>query len=612
MAPRLLLSVVVLFLAMTGAALSEPKRILFIHSFGRDFAPWNEFAKYLRAEFDDQSAAPLEFYETSLATERFGAGQDEDPFADYLQKLFVARRLDLIVAIGAPAVRFTQKYRDRLFPAIPCLITGLDQRTVSPLTLTANDAAVAISIDIPSVFENILRVAPQTKDIAVIVGNSPLEKFWLQQMQSVLEPFKNRVSFTWFNDLSFAEMLKRVAAPPPHSAIFFAVLSVDMEGRSHEDARAFKALRAAAQAPIFSYIDTYFGGGIVGGPLIPIEKYARQAASVGMRILAGEPPNSIKTDAIKASQPEYDWRELQRWNISESRLPPGSEIHFRSPSMWEQYRSQVTAALAALLLQTGLISWLLLERSRRHFAQAEADSRRWEVLRLNRVATANVLSSSIAHELNQPLGAILSNTEAAQILLRANPPDIAQVIEILSDIVRDDQRAGEIILGLKNLLNNRNEVELQLCDLNETVREVVRIISPEAARRIVVVDIECTSDVLSVRADPVHLQQVIINLAMNGMDAMDNCESRDLTIRTQRSAESEAAEIIVTDSGEGISKESLANIFDAFFTTKPQGTGLGLPIARTIVESYGGTIWAENCNRGAAFRVVIPLAKTIQ
>src|SRR5437016_13576884 len=237
---------------------------------------------------------------------------------------------------------------------------------------------------------------------------------------------------------------------------------------------------------------------------------------------------------------------------------------------------------------------------------------RRESLRLNRITTANVLSSSIAHELNQPLGAILSNTEAAQILLKADPPDLAQIGEILSDIIRDEQRAGEIIVGLRNLLNDRKQTELQALDLNETVPELVTIVTPEVVRREITLRTVLAPEALPVRADPIHMQQVIINLVMNGMDAMEGEPGpHNLTIRTRRNAEGDVAEVRISDSGTGIREENLARIFDPFVTTKPQGTGLGLPIARTIVESYGGTIWAENRLRGAVFCFTLPLAQTI-
>jgi signal transduction histidine kinase len=606
---RILLGTVVLLFAMTGAAVSEPRRVLLLHSFGRDFAPWNEYARSIREELGLQSKEPIDIFEASLATAR-SADVEEGPFVEYLRALFSKHQLDLVITIGAPAVNFFQQHRSQLFPSVPAVHTGLEQRRVPISTLTANDTVVAVSIDLTRAVRSMLELLPKTSSVAVVIGNSPIEKYWLGQMREAIQPFENRVAFTWLNEHSFEEMLQRTAALPPQSAIFFVLLSVDAAGVAHEESKAMTRLHAVANAPMFTHSDAFFGQGIVGGPLTTVADVGQQAARVAVRILGGERPVDIKTPPLEFGTPKFDWREIQRWNISESRLPAGSEVHFRTPGLWEQYRPQVTAGVAALLLQAAIISWLLVERRRRHFAQAEANNRRREVVRLNRVTTANVLSSSIAHELNQPLGAILSNTEAAQILLKANPPDLGQIGEILSDIVRDEQRASEIIAGLRNLLNNRTETDLRTFELNDTVRDVVKIIAPEIEKRGIVLRTLLASQALPVRCDPIHLQQVMINLVMNGMDAMDGEPGpHNLTVRTGQHAESDFIEVRISDSGKGIPESNLASIFDAFVTTKPQGTGLGLPIARTILESYGGDIWAENRQRGAAFSFRLPLAK---
>jgi signal transduction histidine kinase len=607
---RILLSAVVLLVGMTGAAFSEPRRVLLLHSFGRDFAPWNEYARSIREELGLQSKEPIDIFEASLATAR-STDVEEGPFVDYLRALFSKHQLDLVITIGAPAVNFFQQHRSHLFASVPAVHTGLEQRRVPINTLTANDTVVAVSIDLTRAVGSMLELLPKTSSVAVVIGNSPIEKYWLGQMREAIQPFENRVAFTWLNEHSFEEMLQRTAALPPQSAIFFVLLSVDAAGVAHEENKAMTRLHAVANAPMFTHSDAFFGQGVVGGPLTIVANVARQAALVAVRILGGESPDGIKTPPIEFGTPKFDWRELQRWNISESRLLPGSEVHFRAPGLWEQYRPQVTAGVAALLLQAAIISWLLVERRRRYFAQAEADNRRREVVRLNRVTTANVLSSSIAHELNQPLGAILSNTEAAQILLKANPPDLGQIDEILSDIVRDEQRASEIIAGLRNLLNNRTETDLRTFELNDTVRDVVKIIAPEVEKRGIVLRTLLASEALPVRCDPIHLQQVIINLMMNGMDAMDGEPGpHNLTVRTGQDAKSDFIEVRISDSGKGIPESNLTSIFDAFVTTKPLGTGLGLPIARTILESYGGDIWAENRQRGAVFSFRLPLVKT--
>lgn len=609
MRSRKFLAAVVLLFAMTGAAVSEPERVLLLHSFGREFAPWNEYAGTIREELVPQSKEPIDIFEASLASAR-SSDLVEGPFIEYLRARFSRRQLDLVSPIGAPAVNFVLEHRSQLFPSVPAVHTGLEQRRVPLDALTANDAVVAVAKDLNGAIGSILPLLPDTTGIAVVIGNSPIEKFWLEETHGAFQPFESRVAFIWLNELPLEEMLQRVAVLPPGSAIFFVLLSVDGTGVAHEENKALARIHAAANAPMLSHSDAFFGGGIVGGPLSIVADVGRQAASVAVRILEREPPGNIKTAPLEFGAPKYDWRGLQRWNISESRLPVGNEVYFRSPGPWEQYRWPITAGVVALLLQAAIITWLVIEHRRRNVAEAEAISRRREVVRLNRITTANVLSSSIAHELNQPLAAILSNAEAAQMLLKASPPDLNQIGEILSDIVRDEQRVGDIILGLKNLLNDRKEADLRELDLNGTVPELVKIVTPEAVKREITLRTILAPEALPVRADPIHMQQVIINLVMNGMDAMEGAPApHNLTIRTRRNAESNFAEVMISDSGTGIRKENFARIFDPFVTTKKQGTGLGLPIARTIVESYGGSIWAEHRQRGAMFCFTLPLAK---
>jgi signal transduction histidine kinase len=181
--------------------------------------------------------------------------------------------------------------------------------------------------------------------------------------------------------------------------------------------------------------------------------------------------------------------------------------------------------------------------------------------------------------------------------------------DILADIRRDDQRAGEIIRHLRGLLK-KGEIELQKFDLNDVIGDTVHILEPEAVRRGVVLSAAPGSAACPVRADEVHVQQVLLNLVANGMDAVSGCPSgkRRLEIRTALNGGSEV-EVSVADSGIGIPKDKLDDIFETFYTTKQQGTGLGLSIARTLVESYGGKIWAENrSGGGAVFRFTLPLA----
>jgi signal transduction histidine kinase len=363
-----------------------------------------------------------------------------------------------------------------------------------------------------------------------------------------------------------------------------------------------------ANAPIFSYDESFFGSETVGGPMLLVQDSSRAAASVAVRMLGGEKASDIETPPIQFSTPKFDWRELQRWGISERSLPPGSEIQFRDPIIWEKFRWLIFAIFAVVLLQASLITGLLYEHRRRRKAEIDARQRMSELAHMNRNATAGELSASIAHELNQPLGAILSNTEAAELILSSPSPNLDEIRDILSDIRRDDQRASEVIRRLRSLLR-KTAFEPQDVDLNETLGEVFDFVSVQAAGRNVTLNSVLSQQPLHIRGDRIQLQQVILNLIINGMDAMSSAPrtQRRLTGRTTLLSNG-SAEISISDSGPGIPPDKLDRVFEPFFTTKEHGMGMGLSIARTIVEAHGGKIRVENdAAGGAVFRLSLPL-----
>ena len=360
-----------ILLAAHGTAFAQPRRVLLLHSFGPHFEPWSAVAGRFREELTKRLPKEIDLYEASLEMARSAQPPDEAPLVDYLRALFAGRKLDLVVAVGAPAAQFFQKYRAQFFPSTPLLISTADQRTFSADALTSNDTAVSSRLDLPKFIENILQVLPETRNIAVVIGASPLERFWTDLMRQAFQPFAGRVTFEWFNDLSQEEMVKRAGARPPRSAIFYASVRVDAAGIPNEQDRVLTRLLETANAPIFSYLDSNFGQGIVGGPVVSTQELGRRAAEAAVRILNGERPDSIKTAPVGLGVPVYDWRELQRWNISEARLPPGSIVQFREPSVWERYRWQLAGFLIALLAQSAIISWLLIERQARRKAELE-------------------------------------------------------------------------------------------------------------------------------------------------------------------------------------------------------------------------------------------------
>ena len=583
-----------------------------LHSFGRDFKPWSEYARTIRAELDRQSPWPLNITEHSLVAARSSDENSEVPFVEYLRSLFVKHPPDIIVSIGAPAAAFVQRHREQLFATTPMVLTAVDQRRVQYSNLTANDAVVAVRINYLAAFENILQVLPNTKDVLVVVGTSPIEKFWKDAIAKEVEPLANRVRVSWTDDLSFQALLKKASALPPQSAIFWELMIVDAAGVVHEGDAPLARLHAVANAPIFSYDKSFFGNEIVGGPLLLVADNSRETAAVAIRMLGGERPSEIKIPVVQFANPIFDWRQMQRWGISETNLPAGSEIRFREPTALDQYRWQIIGIVAIVLVQATMIIWLFYEHGRRREAEVEAHQRMSELAHMNRHATVSELSASMAHELSQPLTAILANAEAAELIANSPSPAMAEIKEILADIKRDDQRAGDIIQHLRSLLK-KLPIEVRDLELNDIVSEVFGLVAVQATMRNVALSKVPASQMLQIHGDRIQIQQVVLNLIVNGLEAMADAPTgqRKIVVRTAQ-VDDTFAEISISDRGPGISSDALEKVFDPFFTTKPEGMGMGLSIARTIVQAHGGRIWAENrATGGAVFRLTLPLAKRV-
>ena len=255
-----------------------------------------------------------------------------------------------------------------------------------------------------------------------------------------------------------------------------------------------------------------------------------------------------------------------------------------------------------------LILTAIVDITARRQSEFELAQQRNEVAHLARVTTLGEISGSLAHELSQPLGAILTNAEAAELHLQRQPPNLDEVRAILAEIRKDDLRAGEIIHGIRAFLRRR-ELEMQPLELDQLAGDAARLVTADALTRKVTISLDIPTPLPRLLGDRIHLQQVLVNLLVNAMDAMSACPVplRRITIRVAR-PNPHAVEIAVRDAGTGVPPASLGKVFDAFHTTKPAGLGLGLAICRSIVEAHGGSISIENnLDRGATVRFTLPV-----
>ena len=599
-----------------GAERERPRRVLMVHSFGSSAPPFTTHSTAFESALKRELGRAVDLDEVSLDMARYAQPDMEEAFAEFLGKRMLKWQPDLVVPIGSPAGRFVAKFRDTLFPQTPVIYTGMDRRTLPADAFAKNATFVGENFDLKGLVADMLQLDPELNHVVVILGATSLERYWTAAFQEAFEPFAGRVKFTWVNDLSFDQILDLVSTLPPHSFVLLGLFMRDASGVTYNEDDALMRLHAVSQAPINGLYQHQMGLGIVGGRLYQGELEGVESARVAARILRGERASSFPPLFIGTRPPTYDWRELTRWRISESRLPPGSVVLFRQPTVWERYRWHVAGAVAVIATQAVLILVMLVQLRRRRAAeiaqrraQAEAQQTHTQLEHLARVATLGELTATLTHEIRQPLSAIGINSAVGTRLLDAPQPDLQEVRDTLSDIGEITQRAGDMIQAMRDMLK-RETPGVANVDLNHLFRSVGRIVHTDAVRRGITMQLDLSPGVLAVKGDSVQLQQVLLNLILNAFAAMSAPRlngARRLVIRTNV-IDGSNLQVDVQDSGTGIAPDALESIFDPFTTSKRTGLGMGLSICRSIIERHGGRIWAAN-NRdgGATFSITLPV-----
>lgn len=570
-------------------------------------AVWQQDQQFRRALL---AAAPqgVTFFTDAVDTGRFSYADLAPEYLALLRKKYAAQPVDLVVGIGERVIDFLRDHADTLWPGAPVMIYSIDAATTGRFVLPPGAQYLMWQVDVDGTLDLIESLQPRSRRLIVVGGDAESDR---ELSTRVAERVRSRQRWevqTW-SAFSVDELRRELGALDSGSAVLFTTMYRDRSGRASFPADALAGFAAASGAPIYGLYGSYIGRGATAGSVVDFDASGKVAAEMAIAMLRGQPLPAPGTQPLAATRCAADYPRLAAHGLSAAALPEGCELRGAPRTLWTEYRGPVLLALAVLLAQTLTIAALLVQRRRRQLAESEAASRRLELGRAMRFAAMGELTASIAHEINQPLGAILGNADAADLLLQKGTASTDELRAILADIRREDLRAHEVIRRLRALLE-RHEVEHRAFDLHPALDEVLALLEPEARRRGVTVEraFDATRDRLL--GDTVQLQQVLLNLALNAMDAMADTEPasrRTLRVATADRADSDAIELVVADRGTGLAPDALEAVFESFFTTKPKGMGLGLAIVRAIVEAHEGRVAAApRAGGGAVFTVTLP------
>jgi signal transduction histidine kinase len=560
----------------------------------------------VRTEMQKGSTNRIEFSSEYLDASHFSDKEHFRLFQNYLGKKYAGQNLDLIISFPSRDYRLAGELPDALFPDVPVIFVAVNEQEV-PLAISKFGVTGIIQrFDLRGTLGLIMRLQPDTRRVVVIGGTSESDRATLGRIAEASQALEG-IKFDFWTNLPVAELPGALKSLPEGTVILLSTVQRDVTGQPFFTSLLAQTLAPSASVPVYVLGGWALGSGAVGGAVIDPEDLGARAGRLALRVLGGVKPESLPIEVATKGTPMVDWRALQRWRIKESRLPADGVIRYRPETVWDEHRNLILILLAVFVAQAVTIAGLLKQRSKRRRAEAEILNQRTELAHVTRVSMMGQLTSALAHELNQPLGAILRNAEAAEIFLQNEKPDLEEIRAILADIRKDDQRAGSVIDRMRSLLKRRS-LELKSLNLGELLSETVALAQSDARARQVFLTLQLRVKLPIVRGDRVHLQQVLLNLILNGMDAMaDVAKSQRLLTVSAKTSEDGSVEVVVSDSGNGIESEQIGRLFEPFFTTKPDGMGMGLSISQTIIEAHGGKIWGgNNITRGAAFIFTLP------
>jgi PAS domain S-box-containing protein len=708
-----------LWLASSATAQERPPRtVVSVHPGTAVFTDNRERDAAIRTAFLARADLRVDYFAEYLEVDRFSWKQASLALRDSIRRKYQGRPIDLVIANTTPVFRFVLQERSELFPDAAIVFFGVGRPDPSVRSAGAGVTGLETDAGYRDTVALALKLHPETERIFVLAEG--LQGSFREMVEPALRDLPHPVELTYIDQLSIDDLLQSIRVVPASSLVLYVQYMQTEPGRLLYQQEVARLVAEVSPVPVYGVTESQVGSGIVGGLVRSPEILGSRLGEIAVEILDGKRAQDIPIAGVPLV-PMFDWRQIERWNISPALLPEGSVFRFREPSAWERYRRYILIAIAVFALQSLTIAALLFQRSRRretearnaailkaipdrmfllnrdgvfldahapgsavesapvpgshlrdifpadaaaaieegiarsksgespdvseysvdrpdgthHFearvvpaggghilaivrditarrrAETALHHAEGELRRVSRLALLGEFTASIAHEVRQPLTAILMNARSCLKRLSGEGPDITEVEAGLADIVDASRRAEEVIQRNRELFRNQR-VEKAALDINDVVREAVELASTRLRDQHVQFAMALARDLPPVSGDRVELQQVLLNLIANGIEAMEAVDPASRRAQVSTLLEDGGmVRVSVSDSGVGLEGVDRQRLFTLAYTTKPTGTGVGLSISRSIVAAHGGRLWAEpNEGGGAVFHFTVPVYGT--
>jgi signal transduction histidine kinase len=593
----------------------SPKRVVVLYWYDKNYPGHVRWDQGFKPALEQGAEGSIEYYPEYLEANRFPGENQSQILHDYLKDKYAGRPIDVVVAQSEVSLTFLARYRNDLFPNVPVVFYSATRPTPETLAHWSNITGVVVFGGFDKTVESALTIHPATQQLYVISGSLEHDKRFETIARAQLKGFEHRLTINYLTDVSPAELRATTSQLQQHSLILYVwQQAYDENRRVLETGDILSSIAQKSSVPIYAMSQPLVGRGIVGGYVYTPEAGAARVAEMVRLIAHGQLARDIPIENVHTI-PMFDWRELQRWQISEAKLPPGSIIQFKQLTLWQQYRSQILGVLAVLTLETSLIAVLLIERRRRRRAKEALDRLNTELeTRIEaRTAALNAktrelesFAYSVAHDLKAPLRGI---DGYSRLLLDDyfeklddNGRSFLQTIQSSTD---EMNQLIDDLLAYSRL--ERREIKPYRIELASIVSALVE----EKRRDATTHQIDFVVDVngATVLADASSLQQSLRNYLDNAIKFTSKTTAPRIEIGSKESDQS--CVLWVRDNGIGFDMQQHDRIFDIFqrlnVSEDYPGTGIGLAIVRKAMERMGGRAWAEGTpGKGATFYLEIP------